>query len=62
MNILLNTTLVSLTLIYTFYLGFNDGANAVASTITTHNEPENSDIARCGVQVYHAPYSVLFLE
>ncbi len=35
MSILLIIILVSLTLIYTFYLGFNDGANAVASTIAT---------------------------
>ncbi|MGI6701613.1 MAG: inorganic phosphate transporter [Christensenellales bacterium] len=60
MNILLNTTLVSLTLIYTFYLGFNDGANAVASTITTRTMSPRTAILLAAASKFITPLILFF--
>lgn len=53
-------TLVSLTLIYTFYMGFNDGANAVASTITTRAMSPKVAIAVAAVTKFITPLFLYF--
>lgn len=55
--------LVSLTLIYTFYLGFNDGANAVATTIATRAMKPHVAIAVAGISKFITPiFLYLFLR
>lgn len=52
--------LILLTLIYTFYLGFNDGANAVASSITTRAMKPRTAIYIAAVTKFVTPLFLFF--
>ncbi len=60
MSIFLLITLVSLTLLYTFYMGFNDGASAVATTITTRAMKPSVAITLAALSKFITPLILYF--